>query len=64
MARSFKAAIVAAIVICVAGLAMAQGGPPSERGRGMWGDGPSWGMGPGLAHGHGHVGQLARWPWP
>ena len=54
MARSFKAAAMAAIAICVAGLAMAQGGPPpTERGRGMWGDGPSWGMGPGWHMGMG-----------
>src|SRR5262245_38764293 len=54
MARSFKAAVAAGIAICIAGLAMAQGGPPSDRGRGMWGgDGHGWGMGPGWHTGMG-----------
>jgi hypothetical protein len=64
MARSFTAAIVATIGICVAGLAMAQGGPPpTELGRGMWGDGPSWGMGHrGMGMwGHRRGGRVADW---
>ena len=58
MARWFKAAVPAAIAICIAGLAMAQGGPPSDRGRGMWGDGPSWDMRPG---GHMGMGMWGNW---
>ena len=56
MARWFKAAVPAAIAICIAGLAMAQGGPPS--GRGMWGDGPGWGRGSGW-----HMGMGMRGNW-
>lgn len=49
----FKAAIPAGIAICIAGIAMAQGGPPAERGRGLWGDGRMWDMGPGWHMGMG-----------
>ena len=57
MARWSKAAVPAAIAICVAGLAMAQGGPPSDRGRGTpGGDGSGWGMGPGW-----HMGMWRNW---
>ncbi len=56
MARLVKAAVPAAIAVCIAGLAMAQGGPPSDRGRGMWGDGPGWGMGAGW-----HMGMWGSW---
>jgi hypothetical protein len=39
----------AAVALCVSNLALAQGGPPrSDRGPGMWGDGPGWHMGMGM----------------
>ena len=64
MARSFKAAVLAAIAIGVAGLAMAQTGPPADRGRGgMWGDGPGWGMGSGWHMGMGMRGNRRGSDW-
>jgi hypothetical protein len=64
MARSFKAAVLAAIAIGVAGLAMAQTGPPADRGRGgMWGDGPGWGMGSGWHMGMGMRGNRRDSDW-
>jgi hypothetical protein len=58
MARWFKAGIPAAVAICVAGWAMAQGGPPGDRGRGLGGDGPGWGMGSGW---HMGMGMWGNW---
>jgi hypothetical protein len=46
MARLLKATVVAGVAMCIGGFTMAQGGPPSDRGRGMWGDGSGWGTGP------------------
>jgi hypothetical protein len=50
--RLVKMSAVAATVVLLAGAALAQGGPGSrmmgERGWGMWGDGPGWGMGMGM----------------
>ena len=56
MARWFKAAVPSAIVICMAGYAMAQGGPAGDRG--MWGNGPAWGMGSGW---HMGMGMWGNW---
>jgi hypothetical protein len=53
MATWLKAAVAAVIAISLAGFVIAQGEPPTERGRGMWGDGPGWGMGPGWRMGMG-----------
>ena len=51
MARLHKAIAAAAVAMCVGGLAVAQGGLSSDRGRGMWGDGPGWGVGPHMGMG-------------
>ena len=60
MARRFKAAVPAAVAICIASLAMAQGGPPNDGGRGMWGDGPGWHMGMGMS-GNWRGGRSSDW---
>jgi LTXXQ motif family protein len=47
--RKAKTAAAAAITICIASVAMAQGPQRGERGWGMWGnDGMGWGMGMGM----------------
>ena len=49
--RLVKISAAAAIAICIAGVAAAQGPQRGERGWGMWGnDGPGWGMGMGMGH--------------
>lgn len=54
--RLVRMSAAAAVAICIASVAAAQGGPPrGERGWGMWGnDGPGWGMG---------MGMWGRGPW-
>lgn len=62
--RVMKMSAAAAIVVCIAGVAAAQGGPPrGERGWGMWGnDGPGWGMGMGMGMwGHGRWSRGSDW---
>jgi LTXXQ motif family protein len=46
MSRSLRAVVGVVMLIGFASLALAQGGQPGERGRGMWDDGPRWGMSP------------------